>query len=463
MKKIITLLCVLASIHTLFAQTDSIDAKLQKIIEERNDENKIKSIYSDFNSEIEGNPNLMVTKGIKLLQLSQKKNDLLAEGGAYYILGCSYRSAGNKVNALNYTFKGLELAEKIGNQTFLIFLYNNLGNIYKDAGENERALSAYLKAIEHSKIGKNDILQIMPVANMGTIYLNTEKLDSALIYAQKAYELTVKTGRNFMKVDILRTLGGIHSKMGNELLAKSYFIMAVNGYQNDNKSRSASKTYFAFAEHFNRFNQRDSCIFYAKKAIEVVDKTALFYLGMKPAKLLSDIYTKTNCDSALKYSEIYRIANDSFYSAKIIQQTQLITFENEMKQKELAEEKIKAEEEHKQNIQYALIAFGIITFIISFLLLSRRFITNTKMIQFLGVVALLVVFEFLNLLLHPFLERITHHSPMLMLLALVCIAALLVPLHHKLEKWATHKLVEKNKAIRLASAKKTIEELEEKG
>ena len=49
-----------------------------------------------------------------------------------------------------------------------------------------------------------------------------------------------------------------------------------------------------------------------------------------------------------------------------------------------------------------------------------------------------------------------------MLLALVCIAALLVPLHHKLEKWTTVKLVEKNKATRLANAKKTIEKLEEK-
>lgn len=47
-----------------------------------------------------------------------------------------------------------------------------------------------------------------------------------------------------------------------------------------------------------------------------------------------------------------------------------------------------------------------------------------------------------------------------MLLALVCIAALLVPLHHKAEHWATAKLVEKNKQIRLEKAKKTIEELE---
>jgi hypothetical protein len=45
-------------------------------------------------------------------------------------------------------------------------------------------------------------------------------------------------------------------------------------------------------------------------------------------------------------------------------------------------------------------------------------------------------------------------------LALVCIASLLVPMHHKPEKWATRKLVEKNKQVRLAAAKKTIEELE---
>jgi len=43
---------------------------------------------------------------------------------------------------------------------------------------------------------------------------------------------------------------------------------------------------------------------------------------------------------------------------------------------------------------------------------------------------------------------------------LVCIAALLVPLHHKVEKWATTTLVEKNKRLRLTAAKKTIDELD---
>ena len=44
-----------------------------------------------------------------------------------------------------------------------------------------------------------------------------------------------------------------------------------------------------------------------------------------------------------------------------------------------------------------------------------------------------------------------------MLLALVGLAALLIPLHHKLEHWAVHKLIEKNKQSRLEAAKKTLD------
>ena len=75
---------------------------------------------------------------------------------------------------------------------------------------------------------------------------------------------------------------------------------------------------------------------------------------------------------------------------------------------------------------------------------------------------MLAVFEFINLLIHPYLETFTNNSPVWMLLVLIVIGALLIPLHHRLEKWIKEKMVEKNKAIRLAAAKKTIEKLEKK-
>lgn len=59
-------------------------------------------------------------------------------------------------------------------------------------------------------------------------------------------------------------------------------------------------------------------------------------------------------------------------------------------------------------------------------------------------------------------SNMTRDSPSLMLLALVAVAALIVPFHHRLEKWTTKKLVEKNKEVRLAKAKKIVEQLENK-
>jgi len=73
---------------------------------------------------------------------------------------------------------------------------------------------------------------------------------------------------------------------------------------------------------------------------------------------------------------------------------------------------------------------------------------------------LLAVFEFINLFIHPYLSRATNDSPVLMLLVLIAIGALLIPLHHKLEKWITNVMTEKNKKIRLAAARKTIAKLE---
>ena len=139
-----------------------------------------------------------------------------------------------------------------------------------------------------------------------------------------------------------------------------------------------------------------------------------------------------------------------------------MTFDEQLRQQELVTGKIKAEEQRKQNIQFALLALGIIVFIILFLLFSRSIVANQTLISFFGVLGLLIVFEFINLLIHPWLASFTHESPVLMLLVLVLIASLLIPLHHRLEKWIKEKMTEKNKTIRLAAAKKTIEKLEKK-
>jgi hypothetical protein len=157
---------------------------------------------------------------------------------------------------------------------------------------------------------------------------------------------------------------------------------------------------------------------------------------------------------------MFMVLNDSLNNRERIAEFENLMFKEVLHQQEKKEEMDRAQERRNYNIQLVILTLAILSIIMLFLLISRSIIVSHRLVAFLSIVVLLVLFEFINLVLHPILEKFTNDQPVLMLLAMVGIAALIVPIHHRLEKWTSNKLVEKNKAIRLANAKKVIEELE---
>ena len=444
-----------------FSQTPpEMDTLLPKISVEKNDSIRFYLALSALTIS-ETNPVQDMLNSEKVLLLGQKNNDPVCQLLGLACLGYDYREFGNNVKSLEYNLKANLVAEKSKNNRLISFAKAMLALNYLDLGDYTRAVSYNKSSLVAASKYEGDILTVVFLLDMGTIYYSMSKIDSALIYTQKAYESGMKSGINYWLALTYLQFGNIHAKMKTPILALSYWKLALDEASRINSPKFISTTYREIANYYYDANQKDSAKMYAKKAISVVQNTAFSTMSIVPSKLLLDIYRDNNKDSAFKYSEIHRVANDSLFNMKSIQTAQLMTFEEDARQKELTLEKTKEEERRRQNIRYTLMAFGIISFLVLFLLLSRKLITNARIIAALGVIALLIVFEFLNLLLHPFLEKFTNDSPLFMLLALVLIAALLVPLHHRVEKWATAKLVEKNKEIRIAAAKKTIEKLSE--
>ncbi len=460
MKKLLVFSVLLLTLQSSFSQIAGIDSMIQKISLEKDDNKRLYIIYSTLVLIGETDPILGLKYGQSLVEYGKKNKDRIAEFYGISYIGKMHGMIGNFEKGLEKVLEGKKMSEATGNNKLLAISNVFAGHIYKYLADYPKAIRFYTATGEAGEKAKYQEAITWSFQNLAECYLALNQTDSALMYAQKDYELCQRIKYfDFISYTLIN-LGSINGKMGNNAIAIGYFDMVIEECFKTKSLRQLNWALTSKAQYFYSINQIDSSIVYAKRAIAAVESTDFANNRTKPAKLLLDIYRKTNVDSAFKYSELFRITNDSLFNAKAIQQTQLMTFEDEIRQQKVAEEKIKANEESKQNIQFVLIAFGIISFIIIFLLLSRSIITNTKLIEFLGVIALLIIFEFLNLLLHPFLEKITSHSPVLMLLTLVCIAALLVPLHHKVEKWATAKLVEKNKKIRLAAAKKTIEQLE---
>lgn len=459
MKKWLFVLCIFMLSVQASGQDVLPDSLLKKIAVEKNDSKRIDLILTLFQTYQESDPVQDMGYAKKLLQQSHDQDDEVGEALALSELGYAYRALGNTVNGLDYNLKALATAEQTDNDELIGYVNINLAHYYKDMADYNRAIALYQKGNELSAIHKSYKVQSWALMNLGEVYYAMNKTDSALIYSQRAYELCISIKYPEFISFICLQLAKVHGKLGNESLAKSYYEMALKEAQHLRSPKYINLVYFNMARYYYSLQQEDTSIYFARQAIESTTNTAFSNMCMRPAKLLADLYEKKNSDSAYKYVRMYMLANDSLFNAKAIQQTQLLSFENSLRQQELAAEKEEAAEKRWQNIQYALIALGIVCFLMIYLLLSHGFISNTRIIEFLGMIALLLVFEFLNLLLHPFLEKITHHSPILMLLALVCIAGLLIPLHHKLQKWATEKLIEKNVRIRLASAKKTIRKL----
>ena len=361
---------------------------------------------------------------LPLLKKFEKENDVYGKMRCYHSIGMSYLVTKSYDLSFEYLKKAIAIATKNNYNKFLTVLYNDIGVVYFEANQPQEGIVYAQKAL-HLDSKNNDLARLpISLSTVGENYMAAKSYDIALPFLRRAFQLYKKNQKNSY-TDVY-----LHNDM---------------------------------AEVFLGINQLDSAIYYVNKG--VTKSTIYNYKNekLRSYNYLLTIYKKTNNqDSLNKYYPLIIVTKDELFNSKKLRSIENSNFAEQLRQRDIETEKAKIENERKNNLQYAFIALGIISFLILFLLLSRSIIVKEKWISFFGILGLLIVFEFINLLIHPFLEEVTHHSPILMLLCLVALASLLIPLHHKLEHWIKEKMIEKNKQIRLANAKKTIEELEKK-
>lgn len=466
MKKIIPLVCFITSIQVVFAQNTNPESLKAALAGYSNPIERFSATinYLETIDSRAGN-NIDSAMCIDLLQIAQQLNNDSLLATSYNWIGYYFnQSKGDNTTALEYYFKALPFAEKFNDKRRISSLYFDIAGTYYSLKNIDEFFNLTKKGGENlpdKTSPKYDYMLVQYQRNMGIAYMEKNQLDSALSYAQAAVQTSDKLQLSTFQLQALHLLGAINAKKNENELADVYFNKALalaDSIKSEGRKMGFFQRYIPFLFKNNRMAEAKM---QTEKLWMLSGKIQNLNFKLVAAGYKKELFDKLNqTDSAYYYSKVESGIRELIFNQDNQNTIQSLAFKEQLRIIEDQAKKSEEARQRKENIQYALIALGIITLLILYLLLSRSFITNTKLIEFFGVVALLIVFEFLNLLLHPFLERITNHSPVLMLLALVFIAALLVPLHHRVEKWATAKLVEKNKQIRLANAKKTIEELE---
>lgn len=452
MKKTILLFFLFSSLT--FSQSKKADAILNEISSVTTDSIRCKLTLKLllYTSELTQQDKINYSK--KILKISKEKDDKVLESIITASLAYIFLSNGNSLQATELCYQALEIAEKENSNLSKGFAYSVLA-LCDESSNTIKYRKHLFKSLKFCKKAKDNIITAAVYKNLSDSYFSVKYRDSSLFYAQKALQQSQKSKDEYIENFSLIALGNIHYYlMKDTLIGYAYMQKALNTKYTKVNAEANLYAHLAMANLFRDEKKLDSALFYTNKAFVEKNKipfTSKAYIY----NMYKKIYIKKNSDSALKYYQLYEKVKDSIKKMSNFEQQQLFSIKKDIEIENM-------EHQRKLNIQYAFIGIGILILFTFYLLLSRSFITSSKMIKFFGIVGLLVVFEFINLLVHPFLEKITHHNAILMLLALVGIAAMLVPLHHKVEHWATSKMIEKNRQIRLAIAKKTIEKLEDK-
>ena len=351
---------------------------------------------------------------------------------------------GNYLESIKLTTELVNIAESSKDTSYLLSSLTYLTYTYGEAKDFDNELK-YAKIIAsllnfYSNKTEANLYASVTINNIGDAFMNKGELDSALFYFQSSYQTALKFTDSDQFLPLL-SLGDINYKMNNFALALEYYRKSLKILPESAGRTDKIKIMNALGIAFEKLNNQDSAILYFTTAYKLATAQGFLQGVLNSSEKLSKIYTtKRVYDSAFKYQNIYIATKDSLYNVDKVRLLDNFNFKEEILQKELLEQKNQAQEDRRRNIRLALIAVFIPVFSAFVYFIGKKRKINHNVITLLGLASLLMFFEFITLLIHPLIEKITKHDAILMYLILLIIASILAPLHHRLETFVKTKL-----------------------
>ncbi len=440
----IILLCSLSS----FGQHNLIDNFRAQLKKEKTDTGKAIILYNLSSAYQIFKPDSALLLAQEAYSLSTKHKFLKGESWALNQMAGAFNRVGNYTQALKYYIQQLKIEEQRGFADNAATVYMNIALVYNSEKDADNALFYMLKA--DSIIRKNNFsdLLVYSLLNLGDISEKANKLPEALAYTKQCYDLSVKNNDSIITGTALNNLGNIYSKMNDVQQAVNSYEAGIPYLTSADDNNNLSECILGLAKEFEKEGLHDSALHYAIKAYNVSDKNGFLYHALDAGIFLSQLYkNKNKIDSAYAYQQISSAIKDSIQSIEKVRQLESITIEEELRQKQIAEQLEQDKKDRREKLQLLAIGIFIPVFFLLSIYISRKKV-HSRIIEFSGIVSLLLLFEYITLLIHPFVAEKTNHSPVLEIIIFVAIAALITPTHHRTQKWLLARLSKIHEAHR---------------
>ena len=425
----------------LLGQNIELDSLYRVLAKEKIDTNRVNQMV-DIAFELRGSdPEKALALCNDAISLSKKIKYANGYSRGLGAIATIFNKLGNYPRALEFTLQRLKLVEKTNDPDRYAAVLINIGVVYVYQEDYKMALAYYYKA--DSVIEQYNLTEYKYniALNMGDAYDKLNNNDSAYSYFNKSLIIAMQLKNNYFKAASMIGLGHSYLKRDNYLLAMANYKSGIVYTKEAGNDDLLCEATLGLASLFKKIKQYDSAFFYGIQSLHVAKKDGFIPRELEAVKFLAIYYRdKKIIDSSFYYLNYVQNLNDSINSKSKIRESQILSSNEQLRQLELAENLKAAKKERKQQLQLLFIAIFIPGFFLLTLLLSRIKL-HIRIIKILGVLSLLILFEYLTLLLHPYVAEITNHTPVFEMLIFVSIAAVLIPAHHRVEnllvKWLT--------------------------
>jgi len=422
--------------NAAIGQTAKIDSLQQVLQQEKQDSNRVTLLWKLAEQYQFFKPDTTLQLAQKAFLLAQHIKYKEGESRSLAVMATGQYLLGNYSAALNNYMLKLQLEEKRNSSRNYASALNNIGLMYILLADYPNALGYLHRADSTVAVAGSTVkkeLQNRILVNLGETFFRMKQMDSANYYFSAAFQTGVNNQDVFYQGAASLGLGNVQSGEGKDSIAKTNYHTALFFLNDGTNNDMLCETALGLAHIFQKTGQPDSALYYARLAFETGRKDGFLSRELDAAGFLSHFYKdKKNYDSAFNYMELTVALQDSLKGQAKTREAMIISSNEQLRQAELAEQKQREKEARLQQLQILAICIFIPMFFIITLAVSRIRI-HRNVVRFMGVVSLLLFFEFLVLLLHPLIEQLVHHNKVLELLVLVVIGAGLVPLHHRLE------------------------------
>jgi two-component system, NtrC family, sensor kinase len=372
-----------ADIGSAFVNDNYADSLIRQAQQSKEDSNKVKLYIAlgDYYTFIRQDSSIFYF--VQSIELAEKINFAIGSYWGYAKLAFVLNTASNYGKALEMALKSLRIAEKFqhNRQENMARSYNLMGLINRRNGYDTVARDQCRQSIRLYEEAGITIgggrMNFGPFLNLAIVYLKWKNWDSAFYFAKNSYDIVEHyPSRAQAQLSVASSaLANVYERTGKIQLAREYYQRGIESDKKFNVPLLRVRLFNNYAEFFKNTGQLDSCIYYAKMALELCRNHQFGEQATDAANLIAKSYESLrHSDSALKYTKIFMAARDTIFNQTKLTQIQLLNFDEGQRQKDIQREIDAARERYTNQIRY----FVLIATAALFLLLSIILYRNNR-------------------------------------------------------------------------------------